>query len=652
MVFQAKLAKGIDYTADKQIIRDKKSFDKMIDFLGQSSLLVCDTETTGLQWYRQSCMCGIALGGITNNNIRYYYVPFRHKTGERQLHIYDIHSGIHKLLKNPNTLKIFHNIKFDEHMLRKENFVINGSRYDTLIAARLFDENRSAALKERAITDLGYTNAAIYEDRIKEELVQLAKLNKLKIAEYTAQYGYSQIPVLLCGLYACHDIEYTLHLYYFYESRNISHYPIFATEMSLTSILCDMEESGMHIDVPYLNNLKAELTSASKQIENVIWQITGGYRFNLASDEELLNFIQNILKLPLTKLTKKGKFAVDKSVLRDLAKDYPIFGLIKDWRETEKLRTTYTDSIILRLDEENILHCDYQQVGTTTGRLSCREPNLQNQPSDNNERAIKCTGKSLEDGGFDPWSIRRAYTVEKNWVRLYFDYSQIELRVLAYYTKDPVMVDAYINKQDIHDRTSLEIFGSNEKHLRRLAKIINFGLSYGMQEKGFSAQAGIPLEDASKFLNIFFDRYKGISIFKEKFWEILRQNKGYFENIFGRPHHIANINSFNKWDRIAAEREAIATLIQGTAAELTKESLVSISTNVNFNGWWELAQVVCTIHDEIQIDCHKSIAVDLAKDVKYIMENFPQFYPIPIVVDIQYTETNWREKKKWKGVIQ
>ena len=649
---QTRLQDVIAHSRDKVIVRTAEQFQYMLKFLDFSPFLTADFETSGLMYYRHARPCGIALGGRVDDQYRFFYVPYRHKTGESQLSLNIIGPALKGLLEN-NKLKIFHKIKFDEHMALREGWQILGPRYDTMVAARLFNENESAALKHRAIIDLNIQDAASQSDIVDNEIARIASFNKMKIKEYKNSYGYSQLFIDICGLYACYDVYYTTLLYEFYESKGISqiYSQVFNTEMALTRVLCDMEENGMKIDTEYLSNLKAEFKLQKYNLENAIRQLipVNCQGMNLGSDDDILNLINSLgFGDKLTKRTKKQKLSVDKEVLGSLSEANPVFQYILDWREIEKLDSTYTDSVLARMDENLVLHCDFQSVGTRTGRLSCRRPNLQNQPSDSNDRAEKFSGKKLSDGGIDPWSIRRAYTVPgEGWKRLYFDYSQIELRVLAFYSKDPVMVDAYMTGQDIHDRTSLEVFGNTEKHLRRLAKIINFGLSYGMQSKGFSRQAGIPIEDAERHLSTFFQRYAGVKMFRDNFWGSIAQSNGYFVNLFGRPNHFSNITSINPYKRGEAKRGAIASLIQGTAAELTKESLVRIYNWIHMSGYQEVVKLVCTVHDEIQIDVHDSVVSIVAYHVKRLMEDYPQFAPLPIITGVEITDTNWSDKKEY-----
>lgn len=914
---------------DKTLVMTGEKFQEMLNFLECSPVTVFDHETSGLEWFKDSKSCGLALGGFDRSTGRAhsYYVPYRHRTGESQLDLGIIAPVLKRLLADETKTKVAHNLKFDEHFSRREGWQVRGSRYDTMIAARLFDENRPLALKTRAEQDLGRHDADEWETLVNREVFKLARIHRMKKSEYKAKYGYSQVAIPILGIYSCLDVEFTLQLYSLYEKAEVSKtYPrIWDTEMRLTEALCDMEEAGLPIDVDYLENLRDSLHGVKTGLEMEIERLLGR-KIKLGSDDELRNFMVDDLGLNLTKLTQAKAISVDKEVLESFQAHHPAIKLIMDWREAEKLHNTYTTSILQRLDDKNVLHADFQQVGASTGRLSCRQPNFQNMPTDDDDRAEKFCGKDLEHGGVDPWSIRRAFVNRgPGWVRLFFDYclapstkvetvdglkaigklkagnkvfterggriawgevsrtarvgklpayrvtfddggsvvaardhkwpvqivkkgsgcplsrevratfelsagdrmvpmrrsyagpheyptlysrstyqyvyehklvaaavlgscpsgcevhhknenqrdnrgvnleyveigkhrraharesykkqdhdyrreklreglkrrrsyvgknnpnygrrkgknkrcrncrksfyrppsrlqeycsrdcywesrrggknhkvvsveylgkremvaitvepdhnfvlgcgvvtmnSQIELRVLAYYTKDPVMVDNYLKGGDIHERTSLEVFESKEKKHRRFSKVINFGLAYCLTDVGLSRQAKIPMSEAKKFMDKFFQRYIGVSVFCKRFWGQVRAQGCRFQNLFGRPRRVPHIVSPNDYHRGRGERQAIATLIQGTAAELIKESMVRVHTRFKQEGL--PAYQVNVVHDEIQVDCHTDSLVSVCNVLKEEMERFPEFSPIPIVVDGEYSVKSWADKK-------
>lgn len=632
---------------DKHLVWRVDQFASMMRFLEQSPVVVFDFETSGLRWFDKASACGIALAGIdASGAIQSFYTAFRHDTYLKQLPLETIHAPIGALLRDERKLKIAHHAKFDLHMAEKEGWQVAGPLYDTMIAAKLRDENRPVGLKARAESDLGRTDATEWESRVEEEVRQLARRLKLGKEAYLERYGYSQVCPTICGTYACFDVEFTALLYQAYETHQLSQVfsRVWNTEMQLIPVLCDMETFGLPIDVPYVQDLRARLRAVQQRLEASIAQLLPGVQIRLSADDDLRDFLVRRLRLPLSKETKGGKLAVDHDVLETFAHAHPAISLIAEWREAEKIANTYTGSILSRLDSQNLLHADYQQTGTVTGRLSCSNPNFQNQPVDDDARAKAHCGKGLQDGGADPWSVRRAYCNRgQGWVRLFFDYSQIELRVLAKLSNDPVMVDAYVKGEDIHDRTSLEVFGTKEKAFRRKAKVINFGLSYGMSQYGLAPKLKISVDEAAAYLDRFFERYAGVARFRQEFWGAMQARKGVFQNLFGRPRRVAGMMFHNPDIQREARRQAFASLVQGTAAELTKESLVRIARF--FKDARLPARLVATVHDEIQIDTPVECLPEVARGVKQRMEAFPEFAPIPIIVDGSYSTTNWSEKK-------
>ena len=906
MTQEVLFADPIPSVPGKTMVTNSAAFEKMMQFLAARPAIAFDFETTGLDHFQNAQACGLGLGALDEaGRVRAYYVPFRHTGGKvAQLALDQIAPAIKALLGDRNTLKIAHNIKFDEHVARREGWPVLGPRYDTMIAAHFFDENRSAALKNRAMEDLGIQAAGEYEGLVNGRIYQLAKSKKLSPTNYKAAVGYSEVPLDVLGIYACFDIDFTLQLHQKYEAAGVAARcgQVWQTEMDLTRVIGDMEAWGLLVDRPYLEGLRETLLAERERLEKAMEHALGGRGFNYASDDETRDFLVSRLKLQLTKKTERGQFSVDASVIRECAEAHPVLVTLAAWREVDKLANTYTTSILSRADAGDIVHPDFRQVGTKTGRLSCSKPNFQNFPTDDNDRAKACGGADLEHGGIDPWSIRRAFTNRgPGWVRLFWDYSQIELRVLAYYSRDPIMVQAYLSGADIHARTSQEVFGNTEKSNRRLAKVINFGTciaggqrvltkqnglvpienvkdwhlvwdgiewvshdglvcngeknvvtydgvtatpdhlvflkegfdaipigrlasslcsrslavgavgeiphgysgfdgdfrqageapfgrsnlsclscpkmdlcgqykngiipelqmpkgevsrssggviggalrlhgaavqsgyssgfsvlqgerdqgficfsgafyplgagaispsdfqrfgfrsdrqrwplqprqfkiddpgnkfakqtkkvydlinagprhrftvegkivsnSYGMAAKGFSEQTGVPVDQAQQFLNLFFERYKGVDQFRNTFWGHLRNSGGAFSNLFGRPRRVLGFDSENIWEVRSAERRSIAALIQGSAAELTKAGLVRLDRVFTARG---LEAHICnTVHDEIQIDCRVDALAEVCRSTRVELERFPEFSPIPILVDGSYTVTSWAEK--------
>ena len=627
------------------IVIDAREFERMVCMLRAAPVIAFDTETSGLAWWAHARLCGISFAmrdparGIVS-----WYVPIRHNTGAEQLPMELVGPAIKQILEDPRKTKVAHNLKFDEHIVLREGWNVRGPRYDTMIAARLYDENRQATLKSRAEEDLGYPEAREAEMILDREVLKLAKSMKMGVEPYRGQHGYSQVGIGIAGPYACRDAAYTYELFEFYErwgvSRNYAR--IWNTEMKLTEVLCDMEEVGLPVDRGYLELLRDGVSGEKAAIEDRLLTVLGAKYFKIGSDLELRKYLTEEMRLPLTKLTTKKQLAVDAEVLSQFAAHdrTGVLSLILLWRAAEKIASTYTTSILKKLDARDILHGNFRQVGTTTGRMASSDPNLQNFSSDDNDRALKFSGKSLEDGGSDPWSVRRAFTVSPGRCRLIFDYDQIELKVMAAYSRDPIMVDNYLKGGDIHKRTAEEVGVP-----RRIAKICNFGTVYGISALGLTRKANVSMEEAEGFMQKFFSTYLGIENFRKKFWQGVRMSGGVFNNIWGRARRVPEINSYRGYERGRAERQAISSLIQGTAAELTKESLVRIFEILRDRKL--PAKLTSTVHDEIWVDTDVSCFAEVARLVKREMEDFSEFQPIPIKVSGKYTTTNWAEKKSF-----
>lgn len=631
-------------TPGATVVRDPETFRQMMTILESVPAFAWDTETSGLAYWAHARAVGHAFATRVDGTIRAWYVPVRHYTGESQLPFDLVKEPFQKLLGDSRKMVVGHHLKFDKHMAKREGWEVKGTHYDTMISSRFFDENRALALKSRALEDLGYVDAHEMESRLQRELVKLAKSARMGISDYKAKFGYSQISVNLCGVYACRDAQYTWELMEKHERWGVSrnYERIWKTEMALIDVLCDMEEHGMLVDPYYLGTLNDATGARKAALEDQIRFILKTDMFRLGSDDELRRFMTEVLHLPLSRRTKGRQLSVDREVLTEfMPSDHTgILKMILEWRDAEKIHSTYTKSILDKLDSRNVLHGNFNQAGTNTGRFSSSDPNLQNFSQDDDTRAIAHSGKSLEDGGVDPWSVRRAFIVESpRRPRLILDYSQIELRVLAYYSQDPIMVENYLAGGDIHKRTADEVGVT-----RRQAKVINFGLSYGLTSVGLSRQVGISIPEAEQFMEKFFQRYKGIATFKEYFWNQVRMGSGQFSNRFGRTRRVPEINSSKDWERGRAERQAIGTLIQGTAAELTKESLVRIHAWIKAEG--VPACLVSTVHDELWIDTDVDCLAHVGRNAKRLMEDFPEFEPIPITVSGAYTVTNWAEKRE------
>lgn len=676
---------GFSYFAFKQeplfkVVTTVSELEVMMNQLRAAKTVAHDYETNGTAWWRGKRPCGIAF--TTQNTGDPYpmswYVPFRHITGQPQLPTDKVIAAQKEILENPSTLKISHNRKFELHMARVDGLEIKGPAVDTMIECRLYNEDAPAGLKERLIIDLNDPDAQAHEDMLKMDVHRLAHWRGLGIEAYMDQFGYAEMEIFLAGAYAGRDTRGCWDLHQLYEKLNVRSYysrsprgeqyrGIYDIEMALVDVLARMEHVGQPLDTEYLKKLHAFLMQEKDKAQLAFFQAFANKceYFNLSSDDELRLFLQKGLKLKWDKLTETGKLAVDYDVISNLMKQVPALEHLLRYQEVEKKLSTYTLKLVDRADEHGILHADFQQLGTNTGRLSCKKPNLQNVSSDDPDRAKGSPDK------IDSESIKRAFVVQRRvddpWIlsfssgqkmfRLFGDYSQVELRVLAEYTQDSRLLQAYREGKDIHDEVERAVFGTGTEIVngekkdgpnRRKAKVINFGLAYGMGPAGFCRQVeGVSQEDAEKYFNEFNAKFPGVIRFKQQFWGYVRMNRCQFDSKFGRTRHVPTIVSSDNYEKRRGERMAFSTLIQGTAAEMTKQSLVLLDEFLRERAL--ASRISQTIHDEIQIDGPVEEFAEVARAMKQIMQDYPDF-SIPIVADLKYSCTHWSEKSSIPGL--
>ena len=633
---------------NKIIVRDPETAAAVERWLLSRRVVIFDFETSGLAWYRDARIIGAAFAAWDDEGRLWnYYLPFRHRTGELQLEEAVVLSIIRNVLAT-GALKVGHNVKFDEHFARADGARLGGRRYCTMVASNLYDENFKLNLEARVERFLGVQDPEYWGRYVQHELELEAAKRNLSKSKFVDQTGYSYVPINLLGTYACFDTEHAAGLYSFYENDGLSrrYERVCDIEMRLIEPIVDMEETGLLVDVEYLEGLRDRVKRARTQYRERIAAELGS-RFNPGSDQELQALIYGVYRQPVIRKTKNKQPSVDDETLEYFENQIPVLRLVRKFREADKIASTYTDSILDKMDANNVIHPNFKQVGTVTGRLACEEPNLQNIASDSDERALEATGKKLEDGGVDPWSVRRAFIVPPGRRRICADYSQAELRVIAFYTNDPIMREVYRLGEDLHAKTQAGIKALCGRDIpRRLAKIIAFGIAYGMTVIGLQRRAKISMEDAELFFNAFFERYATIIPFRENLAAEARQRPGCTTtNIFGQMRRLPKLASHVKHEHRRAERQQMSTIIQGTAAWLMKESMVRIHERIKAENL--PADLVNTVHDEAQVDVDIGYEAEVAKLVVEEMEDFPELHPIPMVVDVDMTSTSWPEKTSY-----
>ena len=380
-------------------------------------------------------------------------------------------------------------------------------------------------------------------------------------------------------------------------------------EKPLIPIIKSMKEAGIKIDTERLNKLSKKYHTELESLEKKIWKIVGE-EFNISSPKQLgeMLFVKMGLKAKNQKKTASGGFSTKESELEKLREEHPIAGLVLEYRELSKLLGTYIDTIPTQVDKDHRLHADFLQTGTTTGRMGCANPNLQNIPN------------KTELGR----EIRKSFITEKGWKLVSFDYSQIELRIAAFLSGDEKLIEIFRTGQDVHTAVASEVFGVEPKdvtkEMRIRAKTINFGVMYGMGVTALQKNIGTNREEAQQFLDGYFNKFYGLAEYLEKVKRETAQ-KGFTETFFGRRRYFPDINSRLPFMKASAERMAINAPIQGTGADITKLAMIGIDDFLTSKNLKQDVKLLLQVHDELVYEVKENIVDSVVPEIKKIMEN-------------------------------
>lgn len=407
-------------------------------------------------------------------------------------------------------------------------------------------------------------------------------------------------------------------------------------EIPLIPIVKKMKEFGIKIDIERLKKLSKDYHKELDSIEKKIWKIVGE-EFNIASPKQLgeMLFVKMGLKPKNQKKTASGGFSTKESELEKLKDEHPVAGLVLDYRELAKLLGTYIDTIPTQVDKDGRLHADFLQSGTTTGRMGCENPNLQNIPN------------KTELGR----EIRKSFVAEKGWKLVSFDYSQIELRIAAFLSGDEKMISIFKKGEDIHTAVAREVFGVEAKdvtkEMRSHAKVINFGVMYGMGVTALQKNIGTSRDEAQKFLDDYFKTFSGLSEYLEKIKRETAQ-KGYTETFFGRRRYFPDINSRLPFMKAQAERMAVNAPIQGTEADIIKLAMIEINKFLESKGILKDARLLLQVHDELVFEVREGIVESIVPEIKRIMEGIIDPKKINGIVCVAEASVgdNWAEQQK------
>ena len=597
-----------------------KELEKAIEkILAEKKEIAISVQTLDEENY-SSALLGISFASSDKIS---YYIPF--SSGEDlfsqgSLSVTEGIKAIQKLFDQTDSRLIFHDMKFTYKVLRHnglkclEESDTSLSFFDTMIAAWLLDPEELGN-NPYALDILAEKKLAILKTEY-DEIV--SKDNSLKDADQKDRAQYiGERPVITLALYK----KLNALIKKFYKEKLFNE-----MELPLIPILSEMELRGIHLDTNQLYDYSKELSSQISNLEKEIFSIVG-HEFNIASTKQLQEVLFTERGLKPSKKTKTG-YSTDTSVLEELSIYDPVPKKILEYRELSKLLSTYVEALPKLTDEDSLIHTTFVQTGTATGRLSCKDPNLQNIPvrSEQGRR------------------IRSAFTSKPGTVFISADYSQIELVVMAHLSKDPNMCKAFTEGTDVHKATASLIYKVPQEEvtadMRRLAKTINFGVIYGMSAFRLSNELGISRTQAQEFITSYFTEYASIQRFISETIQEAHE-KCRVSTIFGRSRFIPTINNANKNDQAAAERIAVNTPIQGSAADIVKMAMLKVNTALRKNPTG--AKMLLQVHDELIFECpDNQKAIDnTLKLIKENMENAVKL-SIPLRVSIEYGK-NWGE---------
>ncbi|MBA4420703.1 MAG: DNA polymerase I [Anaerolinea sp.] len=599
------------------IVDTNETLQELASALKAASTIAIDTETTSTDPMRAD-LVGISFCVQPGTA---YYLPVGHHTpGSRQLSLKEVQDSLAGILSDPTIKKAGHNIKYDAMILKLHGLPVTPLSFDTMIAEWLINPNsRNLGLKSLAWIRLGYQMTHI------EDLIGRGK-NQLNMAD---------VEIARAAPYAADDAEATLRLIPVLEKDLVKNNAIKLLsdmEMPLVSVLADMEEAGILLDVPFFQRFSVELQTLLAGLEEKVYQ-AAGTPFNLNSTQQLSRVLFENLKLAPPdrgKKTASGLYSTSADVLASLKGKHPIVDWILEYRELSKLKSTYVDTLPLEVNPHTSrVHTSYNQTGTVTGRIASSDPNLQNIPT-------------RTDQGH---RVREGFVAAPGCLLLSVDYSQIELRIAAHMSGDEAMLQAFRDGIDIHTATAAAVNGVHidqvTKDQRQAAKAINFGLIYGMGAFSLSQTLGVTLSEAEIFIKAYFNQFPQVKIFLDNLRK-LATTEGYVETLLGRRRYFPGLaTQSNVAMRQREEREAINAPIQGTAADIIKLAMLKIPSALQKAGL--AGKLILQVHDELVLECPQMELEQTALVVQHEMEN-------AFTLNIPLT-TEARAGKNWGAML-
>lgn len=584
-------------------------WDALFQRLSTATRFAFDTETTSLD-YRIAQIVGFS---VAFDATEAFYVPLAHDYAgaPEQLNREAVLAQIKPILENPTVEKIGHHLKYDAHVLENHGIHLQGWYFDTMLASYVLN----SVATRHGMDDV----ARLYLSHLTTTYEQIA-------GKGAKQKTFNQIEIETAAHYAAEDAHVTYRLYEVLNEKlqrhpelsNLLHH----IEMPVARVLTQMEENGIKLDLNFLDQLGVEFSNTMLQLEQQIIELAG-QPFNVSSPKQVGEILFEKLGIKGGKKTATGQYSTSESILEKI--EHPIASLIVEYRGLSKLKSTYTDGLQKQANSSSHrVHTSYHQALTATGRLSSTDPNLQNIPV------------RMDIGR----QIRKAFIAPEGRVLLAADYSQIELRLMAHFSQDDALVDAFNHGQDVHRRTAAEVLNIALEDVtpdqRRQAKAVNFGLLYGMSEFGLIRQLGFTREESQNYIKQYFQRYPGIYEYMQRTRQVALE-QGFVETLTGRRLYTPDIDARNMMVRKAAERAAINAPLQGSAADIIKMAMVEVDKMLPR----DQAKMLLQVHDELVFEVDADVADELAPKLAEVMQSVIEL-SVPLVVEVGKGQ-NWDE---------
>jgi DNA polymerase-1 len=594
-----------------EIVTDWAQLERWITALRAAPLFSFDTETTSLD-YMKAEIVGVSFA--TEPGLA-AYVPLKHDYpgAPDQLDRDNVLAALKPLLEDPERAKTGHHLKFDAHVLLNQGITLAGMRHDTMLESYVWN---SVATKHDV-------------ESTAERYLGLRTLKFEDIAGKGArQLTFNQVSVDRAAAYSAEDADMALRLHKVLWPQ-LQSVPTLERlyeeiEQPLVPVLMRMEHTGVLVDRALLKAQSGEIALQLKELLATAHK-EAGFEFNIESPKQLQQILFEKLQIPVSRKTPTGQPSTAEDVLEELAHSYALPRIVLDYRALAKLKSTYTDKLPEQINERTgRIHTSYHQAVAATGRLSSMDPNLQNIPIRTPE------GRR----------IRKAFIAPPGYVLMAADYSQIELRIMAHLSEDAALLNAFAEDRDVHQATASEVFGvpidSVDADQRRLAKIVNFGLIYGMSAFGLARQIGIERRVAQKYVDTYFQRFPGVKRYMDT-TRVLARERGFVETVFGRRLYLPDIRSGNTQLRQYSERSAINAPMQGTAADIIKRAMIAV------DAWCRRedvpARIIMQVHDELVLEVREDAVGTVTEALHERMGRAAEL-KVPLKIEVG-TGANW-----------